>query len=146
MATKGNHYKENNNNWKGGRHIASNGYVIIRMEPGHHLVDARGYAYEHRVKAEEKLGRRLRQGEIVHHINGDKTDNRLENLHVVSSIAYHWVNHRTETGKKLRLPGENNPVIACACGCGGCFRKYDNNGRPRKFITGHNMFLKRRTA
>lgn len=50
-----------NPNWKGGRSIASNGYVLLRM-PGHHLADVRGYVYEHRLVAEQKLGRRLVKG------------------------------------------------------------------------------------
>lgn len=48
-----------NANWRGGRSIASNGYVLIRVGTGHHLADVRGYAYEHRVVAENSLGRRL---------------------------------------------------------------------------------------
>lgn len=46
-------------------------------------------APEHRAAAERMLGRRLRPGEVVHHINGDKRDNRLENLQVFSSQAEH---------------------------------------------------------
>src|SRR4051812_41815968 len=48
--------REDNPNWRGGRSIASNGYIIVRVGVGHHLADVRGYAYEHRLVAEQKLG------------------------------------------------------------------------------------------
>jgi hypothetical protein len=127
-----------NHQWKGGRSVASNGYVLIRVGKEHHLADVRGYAYEHRLVAEATLGRRLRPGEIPHHVNGVKTDNRPENLEVVESIAAHRVHHRKPCGKRARLPGEPNPTIACECGCGLTFSKYDSSGRPRRFVTGHN--------
>jgi hypothetical protein len=123
--------------WKGGRSIASNGYVLIRVGKDHHLADVRGYAYEHRLVAEQKLGRRLLPGEIPHHINGVKTDNRPENIDVVASIFDHLVKHRRHnTGR--RLPQEPNPTVACACGCGQSLARFDAWGRPRRFVTGHN--------
>ena len=120
-----------------GKSIASNGYMLVRVGKGHHLADVRGYAYEHRLVAEEKLGRRLVKGEIPHHINGIKSDNRPENLEVTKSIAHHMIHHRKANSNR-KLVDETNPLIQCGCGCGESFNKFDGSGRPRKFITGHN--------
>lgn len=128
----------NNGMWKGGRSISSHGYVLIRVGRHHHLADVRGYAYEHRVVAEKMLGRRLTDGEQVHHANGIKDDNRPENLQVMADISHHRFAHRT-TDTDRRRPGQKNPVICCECGCGELFPRFDQYGRPRSFISGHNM-------
>lgn len=130
-------YGKDNPNWRGGRTMSSHGYMLIRVGDDHHLADVRGYAYEHRLIAEEKLGRKLLSNEIVHHINGIKDDNRSENIEVVSSVADHLVYHRERDD--LRLPDESNPLIKCACGCGAEFLKYDNHNRPREYKPGHNL-------
>lgn len=130
-------FGEKNGLWKGGRTVASNGYVLVRVGPDHHLADVRGYAYEHRVVAEETIGRRLQPGEQVHHINGDKTDNRPENLEVMADLAHHRVKHR-RSGAERRIPGESNPLITCQCGCGEAIHKYDRSGRARSYVSGHN--------
>lgn len=132
--------REGNPNWRGGRSVASNGYILIRVGIDHHLSDVRGYAYEHRVVAEQKIGRRLELGEVVHHINEDKTDNRPDNLEVVRGNAEHFVRHR-RAGKLLRLPGESNPQVECECGCGAVFAKFDKQGRPRRYVSGHNQTI-----
>lgn len=129
---------EKNGMWKGGTSIASNGYRLIRLGTDDPRADRRGYAYEHRLVAEQKVGRALLPGEQVHHIDGNKLNNDPSNLEVIESIAHHRVYHRT-VGTNRRLPDEENPMIDCACGCGSQLPKFDNSGRPRKFITGHNM-------
>lgn len=126
----------NNPNWRGGRVVDPRGYVLLRM-PGHHLADVRGYVYEHRLIAEQKLGRRLTPGELAHHDNEVKGDNADTNIVPVKSRGYHRFLHR-KPGSKLRLPDEANVEIQCACGCGATFMKYDSVGRPRRFVSGHN--------
>ena len=59
--------------FKGGRNLTSAGYVNV-------LVGKKQYKLEHRIVMEEHLGRPLREHENVHHINGIKHDNRIENL------------------------------------------------------------------
>lgn len=126
-----------NGMWRGGRSLASNGYVLIRVGVDHHLADVRGYAYEHRLVAEAKLGRRLLPGEQVHHIDHDKVNNAPENLEVLASLAEHRSRHRSGASS-LRLPTEANPAVGCACGCGRQIETFDQWGRRRRFISGHN--------
>lgn len=128
--------REKNGMWKGGRTITQHGYVLIRVGLEHPLSDCRGYAYEHRLVACKKLGRALKKGEIVHHINGNRQDNRPENIEICKSVAWHRKKHRKNG--KLRNPEEKNRKIFCACGCYGSFLKYDKQNRPRKYISGHN--------
>lgn len=64
--------------WVGGRFIDVNsGYV--RVNCGDHT-----YRYEHRVVMERALGRSLTFDETIHHRNGNKTDNTLSNLELIS--------------------------------------------------------------
>lgn len=68
--------------WKGGKKKHSRGYVAV-YSPGHPYAHDRNYVYEHRLVMEELLGRYLKPIEHIHHKNGIKDDNRLENLEVV---------------------------------------------------------------
>jgi len=69
---------ENNPRWNGGRHINQGGYWMIRM-PEYPRATNRGYVLEHILVWERAHGP-LEKGWEVHHLNGVKTDNRLENL------------------------------------------------------------------
>jgi hypothetical protein len=119
-----------------GRAMSSHGYVLIKTRD-HPNADANGYVYEHRLVMEKILGRYLKYGELVHHLNGNKQDNRPENLSLAKSIAAHKASHR-RPDSKLRKPDEINPIILCACGCGGSLLKYDESGRPRTHLSRHS--------
>jgi hypothetical protein len=61
-----------------------NGYIRL-LQPEHNRANMRGYVYEHIVVMENHLGRPLTKNENVHHINGDRGDNRIENLQLWST-------------------------------------------------------------
>ncbi len=52
----------------------------MKKAPDHPRANKKGYVLEHILIMEEKLGRHLVEGETVHHRNGIRGDNRLENL------------------------------------------------------------------
>jgi hypothetical protein len=72
-----------NHRWKGGRIYTDKGYVLI-YSPDHPNSVKGGYMFEHRLVAEKSMGRYLTGDELVHHKNGIRDDNRIENLEVLS--------------------------------------------------------------
>lgn len=109
-------------------------YKTMRGKPswnagrGEGWTDARGYRWvyvnesgqrrarrEHRVLMEQELGRPLRVGEDVHHINGDRTDNRLENLRLLphgEHSTLHNLAREYKRGYTLNLSDEERTARA----------------------------------
>ena len=62
--------------------------MIMQKVPNHPNTTINGYILHHRVVIENSLGRILEPYEIVHHINKNKKDNRLENLEIVNITVH----------------------------------------------------------
>jgi len=83
-----------NPHWNGGRSKDMAGYVRVYV-PDHPRRDNNNYVLEHRLVMEQHVGRVLVRSEVVHHINGIKDDNRLENL-VLMTHSQHSTDHGKE--------------------------------------------------
>ena len=89
--------------------LSKDGYRLVRVGAHHPLADPNGYVKEHILIAASVYGLKSVEGMIVHHRNGDKLDNRIENLQIMS-IAEHNRTHNkeknrdTETGRFLGKP------------------------------------------
>lgn len=78
------------------RRLEKNGYVVVKRD-GEQI-------REHRAVMQDFLGRKLKTNEHVHHINGNKNDNQLDNLKVVESSEHHRTHreaYRKEHGRYI---------------------------------------------
>lgn len=92
---------KNNPAWKGGERSRNDGYVLVWTQEGERL--------KHRVVMEAVMGRRLEDNEIVHHIDGDKSNNNPDNL-VVMTQSEHTSVHAVEMASaRGGHKGEFNP-------------------------------------
>jgi hypothetical protein len=85
---------EKNSNWQGGRNCV-NGYILVWLPRDsffYPMTDRKGYIREHRLVMAQSLGRCLQPFENVHHKNGVKDDNRLDNLELTMQSA-HMISH-----------------------------------------------------
>lgn len=73
----------NSHFWKGGRRKTNYGYILYH-NPNHPNSNSLGYVFEHRLEMENKIGRFLLDTEEVHHKNGIRDDNNIDNLELWS--------------------------------------------------------------
>jgi hypothetical protein len=80
-----------NGRWKGGVKI-TRGYRYI-YTPNHPFCTSQGYVLEHRLVMEKHIGRYLDPEEVVHHVDGNRLNSRIDNLQLMSSRKEHNVYH-----------------------------------------------------
>lgn len=85
--------REKSTNWKGGRKVRADGYVLV-VAPDDHpnpsdISHTTKYILEHRLVMEKHIGRYLNPGEVVHHIDGNPSNNDIENLELFASQSEH---------------------------------------------------------
>ena len=98
------HVGKNNPNWKGGKRFNNGEYYAVHC-PSHPRAH-NGRVLEHILIAEEMLGRFLKDDEVVHHIDGNKKNNKQGNLSVLTQ-SQHAVLHdiKSNMNKKLYEQG-----------------------------------------
>jgi uncharacterized C2H2 Zn-finger protein len=106
------------------RIMSGAGYWMIPAPPDYKgKIYSTGLIYEHRYVLEKKIGRYLVSGESSHHINGNKLDNRPENLELIKTLAH--------IGFHVRQRGRKTIVLKCPS-CGTVFEKNKNNTHLQK--------------
>ena len=86
--------------WNGGRKKTNKGYILVLNKEHPRSSNNEGYVFEHILNMERHIGRYLKDDEVVHHINGIKDDNRIENLKLMTHGEHTRLHH---TGSKRSL-------------------------------------------
>lgn len=103
-----------------------------------------------RIVLQDSLGRPLNRREHAHHVNGDKQDDRIENLQVLESAEHTRLHNTGKRRPLLPKPPPPNPGGRCLCGCGQLTpraqytsrRDRTVHGEHLRFIHGHNGRLR----
>ena len=86
---------ENHHNWKGGRISKGDGYIGI-WQSKHKRADRQGYVYEHTLVYEKEKGVLPNKDEVIHHIDMDKHNNKIENLYLCSKKTHLQIHRKLE--------------------------------------------------
>lgn len=92
-------------NWKGGVSVTPKGYRLI-YKPDHHRADSKGYVLEHILVFEKETGIIVPNNCCIHHINGNKQDNKISNLCMMLKSAhtiYHHLGSKRNDETKAKL-------------------------------------------
>ena len=84
---------------------STKGYVMLYI-PEHHRAEKRGRVMEHIVVWEKYHNKTIPDGCVIHHINGIKDDNRIENLMMMTNeehTKFHHTNSKRSEQTKLKL-------------------------------------------
>ncbi len=93
--------------------LTRKGYRVVIVWEG----DERRAVPEHRLVVERAVKRRLLPDEVVHHINHNRSDNRIENLELFSSHGEHMMQRHPERLRGRRLTAWSRSFPACiSCG------------------------------
>jgi hypothetical protein len=98
---------KNSHAWKKGK-ISVNGYLKIKVL-GHPKSDCREYVFEHILVMEKHLKRYLLPAEKVHHIDGDKSNNKISNLMLFPTSGAHTKFHH-EMRRKLKKESDEHRI------------------------------------
>lgn len=122
---------DKHHNWKGGKYKSPNGYIKLQIN-GLSIL-------EHRYVMSNHIGRKLNKKEVVHHINGNPSDNRIENLKLIKNNSEHMKLHRWDLNGKETVKCKNckcnfvnfksNKRIFCSKKC------YSNAQKGKKYET-----------
>jgi len=88
--------------WKGGKRISREGYVLVLIRKHPYLTND-GYMFEHRIIMEKSLKRYLTPEEVVHHKNGNKRDNRIENLMLMKKNKHGEFHGKSRQAKRDKI-------------------------------------------
>lgn len=91
-------------------YIDDRGYVRVYCPDHPKATKKNPYVAKHKLVIEKQIGRYLTKNEVIHHINGNKQDNRIKNLQRLSNSEHSHLHHY---GRKRSKTDENTRCVDC---------------------------------